>query len=195
LRAAAIAAAPLRWIAYARRMDDLYREVATALRRAENERAELQGEVRALKARLEQLVDVLVARGQLVEGHKRLFEKVGAAAVATGETRRVRLRQWVDKYSVPSAGIDCETRIPLCKARCCMLSFELTAQDLDEGVVRWELLEPYVIRHDADGYCTHLDRASSGCTIYDKRPAVCRGFDCRHDRRIWLDFEQRIPAP
>jgi hypothetical protein len=24
---------------------------------------------------------------------------------------------------------------------------------------------------------------------------MCRGYDCREDRRIWLDFEKRIPAP
>jgi hypothetical protein len=175
---------------------ELYQEVEAALRRAESERSELAGEVRALQARLGQLVDLLVARGQLVEGHKRLLDKVGQAASGdTSQMRRVRLRQWVDKYAVASAGIDCEKRIPLCKARCCAMSFELTEQDLDEGAVRWELLEPYVIRHEKDGYCTHLDRATSGCTIYDKRPAVCRSFDCREDRRIWLDFEQRIPAP
>jgi hypothetical protein len=24
---------------------------------------------------------------------------------------------------------------------------------------------------------------------------VCRKYDCRHDQRIWIDFEARIPAP
>ena len=26
-------------------------------------------------------------------------------------------------------------------------------------------------------------------------PLPCRGYDCRKDKRIWLDFEQRIPNP
>jgi hypothetical protein len=24
---------------------------------------------------------------------------------------------------------------------------------------------------------------------------VCRSYDCRTDKRIWIDFENRIPAP
>jgi Fe-S-cluster containining protein len=49
--------------------------------------------------------------------------------------------------------------------------------------------------HESDGQCSHLDRKTHGCTIYQQRPAACRGFDCRGDSRIWLDFEKRIIAP
>ncbi len=34
-----------------------------------------------------------------------------------------------------------------------------------------------------------------GCRIYAHRPVPCRGFDCRGDKRIWLDFENKIPNP
>jgi Fe-S-cluster containining protein len=91
--------------------------------------------------------------------------------------------------------IDCQARIPLCKGRCCKLSFPLTFQDLDEGVVKWEYSRPYQIRKRADAYCVHSDEATRGCQVYDQRPAVCRSYDCRNDRRIWTDFEKRIPAP
>jgi Fe-S-cluster containining protein len=173
---------------------DEWQELQAALRRAARERAQLRRDVAALKAQLAQLVDILVGRGTLADGHKRLLEKAAQHA-GDGGGKKVRLRQYVDKYQVPSPDIDCAARMHLCKARCCTLSFELSDQDLDEGGIRWELDEPYLIRHDADGYCAHIDRATLGCTVYDKRPAACRGFDCRGDQRIWLDFEKRIPAP
>jgi hypothetical protein len=40
-----------------------------------------------------------------------------------------------------------------------------------------------------------MERGSCRCTVYDARPIPCRGFDCREDRRIWLDFEGRVPNP
>jgi hypothetical protein len=30
---------------------------------------------------------------------------------------------------------------------------------------------------EANGQCVYLD--ASGCTIYDRRPVLCRSFDCR----------------
>lgn len=101
-----------------------------------------------------------------------------------------------EKYSFrQSAEIDCESRVHLCKAACCRLPFALSKQDIREGVVRWSLGEPYLIDQGKDGYCVHLDRCASGCTIYEHRPVPCRGFDCRHDGRVWLDFENRIVNP
>jgi Fe-S-cluster containining protein len=41
----------------------------------------------------------------------------------------------------------------------------------------------------------HFDRESGRCLVYENRPATCRVFDCRDDKRIWTDFEKRIPAP
>ena len=41
----------------------------------------------------------------------------------------------------------------------------------------------------------HNDPSSHGCTVHEYRPRVCRRYDCRHDPRIWTDFENRIPAP
>ena len=101
-----------------------------------------------------------------------------------------------DKYTFQDGTeIDCENRVHLCKAACCRLPFALSKQDIREGVVRWDLGEPYLIDQGEDGYCTHLDRGTCGCTIYKNRPVPCRGFDCRNDKRIWLDFENKIPNP
>lgn len=101
-----------------------------------------------------------------------------------------------DKYSFDGgAEIDCANRVHLCQAACCRLPFALSRQDIREGIVRWDLGQPYLIEHSADGCCSHLDRATRGCTIYAHRPVPCRGFDCRHDQRIWLDFEQMVVNP
>lgn len=174
--------------------DEAYRALSAALRRANDARARSEAELAELRARHQQLVELLAATGVLAPGHLRLLDKVGGRAHA-GERPKVRLRPLVDKYTLPDAGIDCAALMHLCHGRCCALSFELTTQDLDEGVVRWEVEEPYVIRHEPDGYCTHLDRATLGCAVYAQRPATCRGFDCRDDPRVWIDFDQRIPAP
>ena len=101
-----------------------------------------------------------------------------------------------EKYSFDGGvEIDCENRIPLCKAACCRLPFALSRQDVREGVVRWNLGQPYMIDQGEDGYCNHLDRGKLGCTIYQNRPVPCRAFDCRKDQRIWLDFDKKIPNP
>jgi Fe-S-cluster containining protein len=101
-----------------------------------------------------------------------------------------------DKYALADLPqIDCAARMPLCKARCCTLSFPLSFQDLDERVVQWDYRMPYKIRQRSDGYCVHCDGATGACGVYAQRPATCRSYDCRQDSRIWLDFERRIPAP
>lgn len=101
-----------------------------------------------------------------------------------------------DKYAIEgSVGIDCENRVHLCKAACCRFWFPLSRQDIDEGVVRWDLRFPYIIDQDEDKYCRHLDRGSCRCTVYEQRPLPCRTFDCREDKRIWLDFENYVINP
>ena len=174
--------------------DESYRLLTAALRAAEERAERAERKVASLAAELGQLIDVLVGRGGLAEGHRALLERVGGQAAAA-VPRQVKLRVLVDKYQVPSADIDCAARLHLCKARCCSFSFDLTTQDLDEGVVMWDAARPYSIRQEADGWCSHLARPDGGCTVYEARPATCRGFDCRGDDRIWIDFEQRIPAP
>jgi Fe-S-cluster containining protein len=52
-----------------------------------------------------------------------------------------------------------------------------------------------MIHQDDQGYCNHLERATCRCTVYHQRPLPCRTFDCRHDQRIWVDFENRVINP
>lgn len=100
-----------------------------------------------------------------------------------------------DKYTWAGlVEIDCGSRLHLCRAACCSMSFPLSLQDLEEGIVQWEPSRPYAIARRDDGRCVHLDR-SCGCTVYEQRPLPCRTYDCRSDTRIWLDFENRVPNP
>ncbi|HZO32398.1 MAG TPA: YkgJ family cysteine cluster protein [Chloroflexota bacterium] len=101
-----------------------------------------------------------------------------------------------DKYSfTDEVEIDCESRMPLCRAACCRLPFALSKHDIQEGVIRWDLGQPYLIAQGPDGYCGHLDRGEMRCTVREQRPVPCRAFDCRQNPHIWIDFERRIPNP
>jgi Fe-S-cluster containining protein len=101
-----------------------------------------------------------------------------------------------DKYTFEGeAKIDCENRIHLCKAACCRLPFALSKQDIREGIIHWDLGQPYIIAQEKDGYCTHLERGCCRCTVREHRPVPCRAYDCRKDKTIWLDFENKIINP
>lgn len=41
-----------------------------------------------------------------------------------------------------------------------------------------------------DGLCIHLDRESSLCSIWDKRPSVCREYDCNHDDMLQIVLKE-----
>lgn len=101
-----------------------------------------------------------------------------------------------DKYAYEEeVTIDCASRLDRCRAACCRLDLALSRQDIEEGILKWDLGKPYMIAKDADGYCRHLDRTTSRCTVWQHRPIPCRGYDCRKDERIWLDFDKGIINP
>ena len=117
------------------------------------------------------------------------FAEQGVGEIALQEFKQ-------DKYTFDEVvEIDCENRVHLCRAACCRLELALSRQDIEEGIVKWELGRPYLIARDADGYCRHLERGSCRCTVWEHRPIPCRGYDCRNDERIWLDFEKGVINP
>jgi Fe-S-cluster containining protein len=132
----------------------------------------------------------LNARQQVVG--KRLlkkFEDQGIGVVALQDFTQ-------DKYTFKEeVEIDCASRLHLCRAACCRLELALSKQDVEEGILKWDLGRPYMMAKDADGYCRHLDRGSYRCTVRQHRPIPCRGYDCRKDERIWLDFDRGIINP
>lgn len=146
------------------------------------------------------LIELLLERGvisveELDERKKqigqRLVEKFTEKGMGVALTNDEQ-----DKYAFESGvQIDCENRLHLCRGACCRLTFALTVQDLEEGTVKWDLGRPYMIRHNPDGYCHHIERGTKRCGIYESRPVVCRSYDCRKDKRIWADFENKVVSP
>lgn len=100
-----------------------------------------------------------------------------------------------DKYTFEhEAEVNCEGRRHICKAICCKFPFALSRQDVEEGAIRWEFGRPYLIAHDDDGYCIHLNRESYRCTVWEQRPVPCRGFDCEDNEKwkVWEDFVEMV---
>jgi Fe-S-cluster containining protein len=174
--------------------EELVLSLANAVRKEIEAREKLEKEVKALRAEHDVLKDILVGKGILLEGHRTNLGRIGDAA-ANRSARTVKLNVFVDKYTVKNTDVDCVALFSICRARCCSFTHALSLQDVKEGIVKWDLENPYVIRHDADGYCTHQSRKTGGCTIHPHRPGTCRDYDCREDHRIWIDYEKRIPAP
>jgi Fe-S-cluster containining protein len=142
------------------------------------------------------LAELLVDKG-LVEKKEleSMMAQVGQQLEAL-PTPKVQLARSEDKYSFDGAvTIDCASRVHLCQAKCCTFAFYLTEQDLDEGIVRWDYGRPYWIQTGENGYCAHCEPRTWRCRIHAQRPYVCRAYDCRNDKRIWLDFEGMVPNP
>lgn len=127
----------------------------------------------------------------------KLSETLDGVRAADARVRgRVNFDLGPSKYEVTPSTPPCAEVLHLCHARCCTFDFALSPLDLDEGVLRWDYGQPYLIRQRAsDHYCVHNDATTRHCTVHEQRPRVCRTYDCTHDPRIWIDFEQRIPAP
>lgn len=103
-----------------------------------------------------------------------------------------------DKYTFEhEAKVDCESRLEVCKALCCKIPFALSRQDVDEGIIRWEFGRPYLIAHQSDGYCVHLDKKAYRCTVHNHRPVPCQGFDCKNSEKwkIWQEYDKNIVNP
>lgn len=178
----------------------MYQQVAQGLLYTHTRLSANQRRTLDAAAFLYALVELLDDKGIITIDELDARKEVVAARL-NAQVRRERLGVMLmepeyDKYAFAGAPpIDCAERVSICYAACCKLPFALSKQDVREGVVRWELGQPYMIEHGEDGYCSHLDNGACACTIYDNRPVACRGFDCRNDKRIWLDFDARVPNP
>lgn len=147
-----------------------------------------QAELAAVGKQLDLLVNLLLWAEILSPHHQHALQALRPSPV----NRRVRLSVVEDKRAVASPDIDCAALAPLCKLRCCRIfDIELSREDLADGI-RWELGAPYLLERNHQG-CSYL--SPQGCTTYETRPATCRSFDCRGDKRVWLDWEKKIPAP
>jgi Fe-S-cluster containining protein len=160
--------------------------------------------VRDAEAQVAGLLDLLRARGLLSEDDLPGQEGGGRArrdgddpeARGSGMESPAPL-QWpsiafrVEQGELPAPQpVNCAERMHICHAVCCKLDFALTPDEVDAGKVKWDLGFPYLVRHNADGYCVHNDRETGRCKVYADRPGVCRRYSCADDSRIWKDFEK-----
>ena len=180
-------------------MEGVRGEVVDGLRYVHYQLGANTGKVLEVSSFLYALTELLIERGIITE--KELNErKVAVAERLVKKFKELGMgavfqEKEQDKYGFDEVQIDCESRRHLCKAACCKLGFALSRQDIEEGTVKWDLGHPYMVAKEGDGYCVHLDKATYRCRIWKNRPVPCRGFDCRNDKRIWLDFEHKVIHP
>lgn len=70
--------------------------------------------------------------------------------------------------------ISCST----CRANCCKLEVMLMGDDdVPASLTAVDQWGGHVMARLADGWCAALDRDTMLCTIYERRPEICRGFE------------------
>lgn len=73
----------------------------------------------------------------------------------------------------PDPDVSCTS----CEACCCRLEVLLMAgDDVPERLTTRDRWGGWVMRRLADGWCAALDRNTLLCTIYARRPGICRDF-------------------
>jgi Fe-S-cluster containining protein len=94
----------------------------------------------------------------------------------------------IEVTPLPQGNISCSN----CKACCCRLEVMLVT---DTGVPQRFIVEDEwgarTLSRLEDGWCAALDRNSMMCSIYDKRPLICRDFEmgeyeCRSERAAYF---------
>lgn len=76
-----------------------------------------------------------------------------------------------------------------CRANCCRLEVMLiTDTGVPETYIEFDPWGGMSMSRLDDGWCAALDRDTMLCTIYDKRPLICRefemgGYECLAERR------------
>jgi Fe-S-cluster containining protein len=143
------------------------------------------------------LIDVLLAKGLATDAEVADAAQAARQALvdrgeATGPGLMLRVDPAVEPGADPYVPVDCAARMHVCHAVCCRLHFALSADEVESGKVKWDLGQPYQVRHESDGACSHSNRATGGCGIYADRPRVCRAYSCAGDERIWKDFEGMV---
>lgn len=92
------------------------------------------------------------------------------------------------------AAVSCST----CEACCCRLEVMLMGDDdVPQRLTGQDPWGGTVMRRLDDGWCAALDRNTMRCSIYERRPQLCRdypegGDDCRLERSTYF---ARILAP
>ncbi len=89
-----------------------------------------------------------------------------------------------DSDNLLNAEVTCST----CKANCCRLEVMLiTDTGVPEQYIQEDKWGAMSMARLDDGWCAALDRSTMLCSIYDKRPWICRefemgGYECIDER-------------
>lgn len=150
----------------------------------------------AVSAEVTALIDLLIAKKIISPGEldgRRQAEKERLENVAAVAWDGPQLH--VENEHVGDVDVDCDARKPTCKAACCRTyRVRLTEAEVLDGKVRWDLATPYMLPRLPNGDCVYLDGETFKCTIWEVRPAVCRGYSCESDALIWTDFAGVVPT-
>ena len=144
-------------------------------------------------ALLNGLVELLIAH-DVVEA-KALLDSVASVRgqlEAANQEVSVDVAVRVDNGVAENPPIDCEARMHLCHAVCCRLRWPLTAEEVENGPIKWDLAQPYFNRTGPDGYCQQCDSETHHCGVYEQRPTPCKQYTCEGDERIWKDFDNMV---
>ena len=152
------------------------------------------GRIHEAESFLYGVIDLLIAQGVITQDQVlQAANQTRQEMLAKGELDDPGIALRSDGEGDGSlARVDCAERLPICRAACCALTFALSIEEVESGLVRWDLGEPYNIRREATGLCTHLDPQARGCRIYAHRPGICQRYSCARDERIWKDFDNRV---
>ena len=94
----------------------------------------------------------------------------------------------IEVTTLPEESVSCSN----CRACCCRLEVMLVT---DTGVPQRFIVEDEwggrTLSRLEDGWCAALDRDSMTCSIYERRPLICRDFEmgeyeCRSERAAYL---------
>jgi len=140
------------------------------------------------------LIDILSEKGVIdideVDKHAKQHHN-RLSGQFSDQTKIVTIRGSEQDRTKEEVRIDCESRIHLCKAACCRMPFALSKEEILEGVIKSDVDMPYKIAQGKDGYCYHLDRNFFQCQCHRQRPVPCRVYDCRENKLIWDNFEEK----
>jgi len=82
---------------------------------------------------------------------------------------------------VDKSCVDCDEGRRLgCQTFCCRLLVRLGPDEIEEPTEDGALSKSYLDK-DENGLCVHSDAATGLCKIWQKRPHICRHYECNSD--------------
>lgn len=90
--------------------------------------------------------------------------------------------------------LDCKQgRCLGCQTYCCRLIVRLTEHEAAR--IYPENPEKLSLDKNLDtGFCEFMDGESFSCTIFEKRPAICREYNCNEDKLLQVALKQKVDS-